>query len=119
MMPHPCQQATSWTAAAVALGALLTAAIASAADPRPATSPASAATPATRPATSPATQPALGRPMPKAVPVDPKALTDQKIGDSIRRGVDWLLDKFDPKAHALKPNVVDSKGDPSYAGGAN
>ena len=72
--------------------------------------------PATVPATGPASRPALGRPVPRAVPVDANALTDKKVGESIRKGADWLYKQFDPKSHTIIAPAAAAK-DESHEGG--
>jgi hypothetical protein len=74
---------------------------------------------ATVPTTAPATQPAIKRPMPQPIPVDPKALTDEKIGETIKKGVNFLYGQIDPKTHTVAPQAgaAGAKPDGSYDGG--
>ena len=58
--------------------------------------------------------------MPHPVPIDPNALTDEKIGQSIRKGADWLYKQIDPKTHTVTKAAAMSAagdGDKSTEGG--
>src|SRR4051794_1229477 len=76
--------------------------------------------PATAPATTaPATGPA-SRPVPKPLPLAADALSDEKIGQSIRRGADWLYKQIDPKTHTVTKAAFQAAagdGDKSTEGG--
>ena len=49
------------------------------------------------------TQPARGGRLPAVpIPVNPQELTDEKIGISITKGIDWLLTQFDPKTNLIR-----------------
>jgi len=80
---------------------------------------------ATVPATSPTTAPTTGPTVPttgptsrpiKPIPADPNVLTDEKIGQTIKKGVDYLYKQIDPKTHTVVPQAEAAK-DGSYAGG--
>ncbi len=85
----------------------------------PTTGPALPATGPALPTTGPTTRP-LNRPMPKPVPADPNVLTDEKIGQTIKKGVDYLYGQIDRKSHTV---VVPAeagaarKNDGSFDGG--
>jgi hypothetical protein len=91
-------------------------------EPRQRRSPpgSNAAQPQSNPATTaPTTGPAT-RPVPHPVPIDPNALTDEKIGLSIRKGADWLYKQIDPKTHTVTKAAAASAagdGDKSTEGG--
>lgn len=74
-------------------------------------------TPTTRPVTAPA------QPLPDLVPVSPVArnvdLTDEQIGDSIRRGVEYLLGRFNTTTTFRLKNTSMLGGEPAYYTGMN
>jgi hypothetical protein len=39
--------------------------------------------------------------LPRPTPADPSALTDEKIGEVIKKGIDYLYGQFDPKTHMV------------------
>lgn len=54
--------------------------------------------------------PVIARPMihPEFVPKS-RDISDEQIGQSIQRGVDWLILQFDPKTHAIKQGYPDDR----------
>ena len=68
----------------------------------PPTTAGSTAAPAAPAAPAP---PAAKRPAPVPVPDNPALLTDEKIGQSIEKAVDYLYKQFDPKTHMVSEAV--------------
>src|SRR5205085_3564200 len=60
-------------------------------------------------ASAPASRPAALQPPDSVLHVaaparPPQPLDDQQIGRAIQHGVDWLIERFDPKTHQLPPS---------------
>ena len=66
------------------------------------------------------------RPDPRPIPPDANALTDEKIGESIKKGSDWLYGQLDPQTHVVTPaavaaaakvNAMPAPGGDAFSGG--